>query len=261
MLAHEWVRAITKTGSLPPADRAVETQCFAVAGFPLFDDEVKKVASVVGCSPATLKRIPAHPAMIWRRFNGPIPTIRRTLDIRLVAGLTHSSGAGFVERIEPAAWIAMDGDIYGRKHFLDSSNNTRKGGVRTACFIGEDASSVGQIEERFVAQCLEDFCAPGTRGRLASIHGYERLRIAHNGPSRDPRLPGFSYACGTGCDCRDDYAPDGNRRLPTPWRRLLHRAEQFLSEWELVRISVPDAWYGTGVRYGDLDGWPLGVPE
>lgn len=260
--------SVSRSGrSVAAIDHAVEDQCFSVAGWPLFEEEIREVAGIIECRPATLKRTPASPVSIWRRFSGPLPRVSRALDVRLVVGLTRSSRRGFVERIEPAAWVARDGRdpfVYGCKHTLDTSNSARKGGVRTACFIGEDASNTDQIDERFVAQCIEDFCRDGTADRLSTIHGYDCLRIADNGP-RSARLPGHECSKGFDCGlCRDDFAPDGNRQLQTTWRKLIHRAEQFLSQWELVRIDTvesPRAWDGLeGVRFGSLDGWPLWDP-
>lgn len=245
-------------------DRAVVEDCYVVAGWPLFEDEIKEAAAIIGRRPSALTATAATPLAVWRRLGGPLPKIERSLDVRLVVGLTMSEMMGFVEHIDPAAWVARDGKppyIYGCRHMFASSNSTRKGGVRTASFIGENPSDEDQIAERFVAQCLEDFCSDGTRYRLASKHGWERLRIAHNGPSRTAAFPDYTCAYSLGCElCRDDFAPDGNRRLPTTWRKLLHRADRFLSEWELVRIESPQDWNGTNVRPGELNGWPMGEP-
>jgi hypothetical protein len=241
-----------------PIDRSVEDPCFVVAGWPLFEDEISDVAAIVGCRPSALKRSPGAPLSMWRRLGGPVPVISRSLDARLAAALMFSAGRNLVDYIDPVAWVARDGVspfVYGSKHFIDSTNSVRKGGVRTARFIGEDES---KINERFVAQCLQDFCSDGTLVRLCSVHGYDGLRIADNGP-RDPQLPDFEGTCDLGCDlCSDGWF--GNFQVQTTWRKLFHRAEQFLAEWELVRINVSGEWSGPDLRYGDLDGWPLGEP-
>jgi hypothetical protein len=255
-------RTRARAGRLNPLDLTVEDPFHLVAGWPLSGDEIREVAATIGCQTKALQTAPAAPLAVWRRLGGPIPRITRSLDVRLVAGLLDSNLYGIVEYIDPAAWVTRDGElpfVYGAKHSLDSSKITRKGGVRTATFIGEDPSNADQIAERFVAQCIEDFCTNYARIRLQKVHGYECLQLAHNGPSRSARLPEHNW-CGGNCDlCEDEFLPDGNRHVSTTWRRLFHCAERFLSQWELVRIDVPAVWDAPRVGPCELEGWPLPV--
>lgn len=246
-----------------PLDLTVEDPFYLVSGWPLSVDEVSEVAVAIGCKPKALMTTPALPASVWRRLGGPIPQIIRSLDIRLVAALIVSSGHDFVDYIHPAAWIERSGEcpfVYGAKHFLDGSTGPRKGAVRTATFIGEDPWNANRIAERFISQCIEDFCADGTRIRLQRTHGHECLEIVHNGPSRSARFPDHDW-CERGCVlCEYDFLPDGNRRAPTTWRKLFHRAERFLAQWELVRINTSNL-LEQQPRFREFDGWPLWRPE